>query len=322
MSTGPSTRASERPGAAPAARAIIAEQFRLPIMSARREAALVAALAVFVGAGLLLEGWQGGRAMPFHPDPFALPALLMALLVPLVLWKDQRGSSADHFWALPVGHGRHALLRIAAGWAWTILLLMAAMLGLLVIALATGGSFGANEQRLVATGGEAATAAQGVIVPMPEAHELRLIHFTTPWWQWAAPFVGATALYLFGSALALWSRHPWRWVIGITVAFLLVANIAAELQALRWLNDAMVALLIGPYGLETLVTGYSDTVVQLAGTEGLSPGDLPGTRVSRQGLLQVWRGIPSPGRWAATAALWLGSGALALWAAGRRLRGR
>lgn len=321
MSTGLPTR-SQRPGAAPSARAVVAEQFRLLGLRARPEAAVAGAVAVFAGAVMFWEGSQGGRVLAFQPDPLAIPALLVGLLVPLALWKDQRGSTADQFWTLPLEQWRHALLRVAAGWVWTVVLLLCAMLWLLVIALATGGSLGTDEQRLLAIGGEAATAAQGTIVPMPEPHELRLMHFTTQWWQWAAPFVGTTALYLYGSALALWSRHPWRWVIGIAVAILLIGNIGAELQALRWLSDAVLALLIGPYGLETLVTGYNDTVVQLAGTEGLTSADLQGTRLSSHGLLQVWRGIPSPDRWAATAALWLGPGAVALWAAGRRYRGR
>ena len=71
-------------------------------------------------------------------------------------------------------------------------------------------------------------------------------------WQWLAPFAGATATYLLGSALTLVTERPWKW-LGMGVVGYIV------MEEPRWsarpLFEVVDSPLSGHYGLRTVLTG-------------------------------------------------------------------
>ncbi|HEU4454032.1 MAG TPA: hypothetical protein VFR81_13275 [Longimicrobium sp.] len=127
-------------------------------------------------------------------------------------------------------------------------------------------------------------------------------------WRWLVPFGGATILYLFGTALALASRHPWRWLGGGAVAFVFMAAWAASIGGRTPLHELIETLWAGEYGLRTAITGLSPDRYEEA-SHGLF-------YLGSYGL------EPACGTWVSAAALWL-AGALgaATLAAHRQPRG-
>jgi hypothetical protein len=120
---------------------------------------------------------------------------------------------------MPVDPALHALAKAFAGWSW----LMAALGGYLVWAgLVTAG-----------TGGE--------------------IEYLG--WRWMAPLAAAGILYTAVTALALVARHPWRWIAGLGVGYAVISSLAYAMPALRPLESLMDALLDGPFGIKTVMSG-------------------------------------------------------------------
>lgn len=187
-------------------------------------------------------------------------------------------------------------MKVGAGWAWLMSALGAALLWIVLITLLGGGTFGADEVRLV--------------LDPSEPSGTRTIQWTTPWWQWLALFTGATALYLLGSALLLATEHPWRWVAGAAL-LVFVLWLPDEGGRAAWLNRAWDAaayhVSLGPYGLDTLLT---------AGTEGLEIVRRPPSGEPEL----AWRELPGPGRWARATLLWTGLGLAAVFGAASRHR--
>jgi hypothetical protein len=268
--------------------AVLREQLRTVGFSLRREAALAAG-----GLGAL-SAWVlsihathlSGPEISLVPDAM-VPAVLVALFAALAVWKGQDPARRGYHWSMPVDHAGHALARALSGWAWLVAAIGAYMAWLGVMAIFTGGGF-AVESRW--------EGHRGMVVSAVAA------------WRWLVPFAGATILYLFGTALALASRHPWRWLAGGAVGFVFLTAWAASLGGRTPLHEAIETLWAGEYGLRTAISG-------------LSPNP---SGYGSHGLFYVgaWGMIPSLGAWIAAAALWLaGALGIAALAARRQPRG-
>jgi hypothetical protein len=264
--------------------AVVREQLRTVGLSLRREGMLVAgglgALSAWILSVHLGRPW-GGPRVSLVPDAM-VPAVLLALFAALAVWKGEDPARRGYHWSMPVDHADHAMARTFSGWAWLVAAIGGYVAWLALMAVATGGEVG------VETRGEITDAVAG--------------------WRWLVPFGGATILYLFGTALALASRHPWRWLGGGAVGFVFLAAWAASIGGHTPLHGLIETLWGGEYGLRTAITG-------------LSPD---GHSYDPRGLFYLgsWGLEPVFGAWVSAAALWL-AGALgaATLAAHRQPRG-
>jgi len=204
----------------PAVDEVLREQFASVGLALRREGAVAAAaMAVFTTIVLLTQAQEGAAAeIPLDPK-MGIAAVMMALLLPMAVWKGEGPEQRGYHHSMPVDQAGHAMMRTGAGLAWTLAGVAAffAWIGLLS----------------VTTGGDVVSAAP---------------------WQWVAPFAGATVFYLIGSALTLVTSHPWRWLGGSAIAFVFL-NVFRAVDSTRPLVEAIDSLLTGRYGLFTLLTG-------------------------------------------------------------------
>lgn len=279
--------------------ALLGSQLRMTGLAVHREAAL-AALGL---AGLCLLAVTS--ALRFHERIDALPEVLLttlpvALLLPWAMWRGDPPFGRAYLWTLPVRRQQAAAAKVAAGALWLLLILLLAFSAMVAIAAATGGSFGLTEMRLV--GPFDAGTVTAARVP-----------WTTPPWMWLVPFGAALLVYLASSAALIGLRHPLRWLGGAAVAATLVAVLVANLEPQSPLNQGLgrfaETLVNGTWGLDFALTG---------GTASLSEEiDLPGP-----GSIDLWRALPTAGRWAGALIVWLGAALLALALALRRHRER
>ena len=286
----------------PRPRDVLLEQVRAVGLAVRPWALIGAALAVLATIGITAGIMGDGDIIDFHPERWVLPGLL-GLLLAFAVWKGEERFGAAFLWTLPVERSRHALIRVSAGWVWLMAAVALFVLWLLALALVSGGHvLGEATLRFLPT------------APQPGRPIDPAAVRTVPWMQepilWLAPFTGATAMYLVGSALALGTRHLLRWIAAVVLCVVLIA-LAGELTGAEWLIFApsrlLSSLLYGEYGLAALLTPGTELVRMKA--------TLPsGESVS------LSSGVPDPGQWAVATALWLGIGVPALAAAAFRHR--
>lgn len=277
--------------------AVVREQLRAVGLAVRREGTVLALLVLVPGLLSLFYTLRGGGAVSLSdPADVAGTAMILGLAAPLAVWKGEERFGSSALWFLPVGHRRHAIAKVTAGWAWVMVTVAAILLWTLLLVHLAGGTLASEESRLVVD----ASAPSG----------LRSVAWTTPWWGWAAVFAGATAAYLLASALLLATRHPWRWLAGIALAVLVLGLVSGE-GGIDWLQDVLqwtgIHLLLGPYGLDALLTGGAEI---LDVTRELPSGE----------TVQAWTGLPTFDRWAPAALVWLTGGVAAVFGAASRHR--
>ena len=283
----------ERPAGSFAA--LLGSQLRTTALAIHREAALAAAalaLTCLVSVTMAIRFNEPLNALP----EILLAALPVALLLPWAVWRGDPPFGRAYLWTLPVQRQQAALAKIVAGALWLVLILLVASAALLAMAKATGGSVGLDEVRLVGPfNSDPATAAR--------------VRWATPAWMWLVPFGAALIFYVASSAALLGLRYPLRWLGGLAVAVILVIVLALNMgdrnplyEGLGRLAETLVG---GTFGLDFALTG---------GVASLSED----VDVRGPGSVDLWRGLPSAGGWAAALALWLGAALLALALALRR----
>lgn len=281
----------------PAFGTVLSEQLRVVGLAVRREALALAAVVCLISLLILVDAGQDGGAVTALPMP-AITMIVLGALAPFAVWKGERVFAGAHLWTLPVEGRRHALTKVAAGGVWLLAAVAGLHLWLLVLALATGGSFGADETRMMMGPG-------GV-------SDLTPVRWTTPPWEWAAPFTVAFTCYLIGSAFMLGVKHPLLWGTAAVASFFglgLVAELGVTGGLAERLFDAVV---MGPVGIDA-ATG---------GGDGQETNRLTGERdLIGPEVLVLWTRLPSLGGWAPAALFWAALGVVALWIAASRHRG-
>jgi len=198
---------------------VLREQFASVGLALRREGIVVGSCALLFTAFIAwVQVRYGAADVPLSPGE-GIAAAMMALLIPMAVWKGEDPARRGYHHAMPVGHGEHAVARGAAGLAWTLAAVAAFFGWMGLLSGITGGG-----------------------VEPVEA------------WQWVAPFAGATVLYLLGSALTLATSRPWRWLGGAAVGYLFLGAFRA-VDAASALTDAVDAVVSGRYGITTVITG-------------------------------------------------------------------
>ena len=268
-------------------KAVWVEQLRAVGLAIRREGVLAAlvlalgSLALIAFARLpvlqaIVNEEMGELVFDPGEPPWGFFAVLAALLLPLVVWKGERRFGDHPLWSMPVDHRRHALLKVATGWVWLMAIVGAALGWVALTVLASGGSLGVSEVRLLVLD------AGGAIAGTPGAVES--VNWTTPWWEWAFPFTSATAAYLVASTLWLATARPVFWAAGLWVAGALVLGIG-DVWDVGWFDRA------------------AELVAWYAGGDSFTRGmPLP------TGGREVWTLLPTAQMWMALSALWISVG--------------
>ena len=200
---------------------VVHEQLAAVGLSLRREGMVAGGLALLFTAFILYTQVTDGPAeIPITPFQGVATAL-MALLIPMAVWKGEEPARRGYHHAMPVDRAQHAFARGGAGLAWTLAAVAAFFGWMLMLTLLTGGRSDAAEP-----------------------------------WQWLAPFAGATVMYLFGSALTLLTAHPWRWLGGGAVGFLFL-NVLGAGDRTGPLSRLLREVMFGDFGVGRLITGVS-----------------------------------------------------------------
>ena len=282
---------------------VLREQVRAVALALRTPALVGLAILLLGSALAIAEFVTGGGRVDFAPELSMVPAFV-GLLFPIGVWKGERRFGTSFLWLLPVDRQRHALAKVTAGWICLMLAVLFFLVWIFVLALATGGNIlGEHTVQLLPS------------AVIPEARTLdpaalRSIGYTPEPVFWLVPFTAATGTYLLASAVALGSRYPLRWIVGVPLGILLLSALgaAADIDWLRFLPSRLLrAVLEGRYGLDALFTARAES---LKTAVVLSTGK----------TVSVWRGLPDVGEWALATFLWIGAGLVALLAAASRHR--
>lgn len=209
-----------------------------------------------------------------------VPMMLIGLVTPFAVWRDERPSRRDYHHAMPVARAGHTLTKLLAGWCWLVLavalcLLFVAGLELVSVRL-TGGSSG-----------------------------------VAPAWSWMVPVTSASVAYLLSSAAVVGSDHPWRWVGGAVVLPALLTAISMTAQV-RQLDTMLDTITHGHYGMEAAIFG--DIRVASGSPHEFRPAqDLMSARratgiapevVMRGHRILLQPTVPSVERWLGATLLW------------------
>jgi hypothetical protein len=206
------------------------EQVRAVGMSLRREGAAAAGVLALVGTVIAWDQLHGAYSARVDLNPGMLvPAAVLALLLPVAVWKGEGPERRGYHHAMPVDRGVHAVTRTLAGLAW-MLAALGAYFGWLALAAALTGGF------------------------------VREV----PAFRWVAPVTGAVVLYLLGSALALRVAHPWRWLGGAAVVQLFLRALAGPFGDGLPLYRALDTVVRGRFGIATVATGLTPEWVHRA----------------------------------------------------------
>ncbi|HEX6751801.1 MAG TPA: hypothetical protein VF092_31190 [Longimicrobium sp.] len=194
------------------------EQLRAVGLSLRREGAAAAGVMALLSVAVV---WDQARSVSeFVVEPgIGIPAAVVALLMPLAVWKGEGPGRRGYHHSMPVDRGVHAVTRGLAGLVWMLAAMGAYYAWLGGVTLAVGGWV------------------------RPDAA-----------YRWAAPVAGAVVLYLVGTALALRAAHPWRWLGGGAVGYLflkLMSEPDRDFAPFRMVDG----VLRGRYGLFTVLEG-------------------------------------------------------------------
>ena len=135
-------------------------------------------------------GLPSGVNFSYGPGiTFAL--LWIALVTPLVMWRDEDPSQRAYHWSMPVSPVVHALARTFAGWCWLMIATALLLIGHVAIVAFT--------ERIT-----------GVAQPYSKI---------ASWWEWLIPFTSLTVAYLFASAAAVGARRPIVWLFGPMIIY-------------------------------------------------------------------------------------------------------
>lgn len=160
----------------------------------------------------------------------AVPMLLIAFLLPFVVWRGEDPARRAYHWAMPVPRETHTLLKVASGWLWLV--------------------FGVGAYLLFITALSWSTSAITGNWPSDRAAA----------WEWLVPFTAATACYLFASALVVGSRHPWRWVFIALLVWLFGAAYIDSMD-LHELGRAAGRIWGGEWGLQAVLIGSPERYI-------------------------------------------------------------
>ncbi|QIL01776.1 hypothetical protein G7078_02560 [Sphingomonas sinipercae] len=271
---------------------IVGQQLRVVTGALRQEVRVLAAALILLCLFAALGGF--GRDPLVGEPSFLLLALPVAAILPIAVWRGESLFGRAYLWTLPARRQGNAFARIFAGAVWLVVAIGVTMLTIAVIAWASGGHMGITEVRLVSATANPAAATK--------------VTWTTPAWEYIAPFTACLIVYGLATAAVVGLRYPLRWVLGIAFTWgLLIAllnlpgtPLAAGVDTIR------EHLWFGRYGLDKVLSGVQDYRLQ-------HEFQLPN---GSKALL--WSSLPSPAPWLRSTAAWMAGTLLLITFAVRR----
>ncbi len=187
----------------PRLRKVLMEHVRVLWLDLRLPTAAAAGLAALTT--LLVNGQVSRQGGPigFHPERYLLPVLL-ALVLPIIVWRGEDRFGAGLLWTFPLDRRRHALAKVCAGWIWLMSAVALFVLWLIALTLVSGGSLFAEQTLTVLSSSVPATG------PFAGPDPVQTVPVTPQPLLWLTPFTGATG--------ATCSQAPWLWGSGIPYA--------------------------------------------------------------------------------------------------------
>jgi hypothetical protein len=180
---------------APGWRVVAAEQIRATGLVLRKGAALMVVMLLLLCAGAIRMATIGHaqhRPVNFAYTPeAALVFVVIAALIPFGIWQDEDPTRRTYHWSMPVSRHTHTLLKVFAGWTWTMAL-TAGLLGCIV--------------------------GVTIIVERVTGDPQGYAPSFAPW-VWLTPVAAATIAYALVSAAVVGSRRPFIWIIGIPAIY-------------------------------------------------------------------------------------------------------
>ena len=161
----------------------------------------------------------------FTPDISVLITYL-ALMLPAIIWHDEKPDRRIYHSAMPVGRATHALTKTFAGWVW----LMAATTVFL----------------LVVIGVDAATSHI--------EHSSTLLATRVAAWEWLVPFTAVTISYALASAAGIGTQTPLVWLVGPPILYI-STGFAVGMLGHPHLAESMFKLFSGNYGAAAALGG-------------------------------------------------------------------
>lgn len=210
--------------------AVVKEQVEAVSIAIRKEQiAFLVTLAVVVLLGIysVLRGGDhpgpGHEGIDYSPG-VTIPMTLVALLIPFGVWRSSDRERRGYDWAMPVAQSTHTIIRMLAGWLW---LMLGVAIYLAVIVL-----------------------FQVVMIAIMGGS----VSVGVPAWQWLVPFTSVSIAYLLTSTAMIGSEHPWRWIGGIIIGYL-IAMLVLEVLKLQDMRYALQQVVGGYYGLAAAIFG-------------------------------------------------------------------
>lgn len=184
-----------------------------------------------------VRGEISSGAMNFSP-PDATILVLLSLVFPLAVWREEGPARRDYHRAMPVAEWLHSMTRVTAGWAW----LMMSVAGFLVWGWLLAHLLGASATVHTAV-------ARPDLFSLPRGTMPHVNPWPLPAWSWLMPFLATTIAYLLGSIVALRTEHPWGWLAGIVFVFALAVTLL-HAMGLEPLSSALRNVWGGRFGLK------------------------------------------------------------------------
>lgn len=231
-------------------RSVAGEQVRAVGLHIRAAGVLlVATLAVF--GVLAIRYTVATKSTLYHSPPnfgytpeSSVLVTYFALLIPALMWHDEKPSKRIYHRAMPMAGSNHALTRVFAGWLWTMAataLFLLFVVSIDELARRVGG-FPFNSYRQIAA------------------------------WQWLVPFTSASIAYALSSAAAVGTESPAVWVVGVPMLYWGLAYMLGMFGAPH-----------ASAGMFKLFSGYLGAGASMGGTLNGNPvpGQVPTPSISR-----------------------------------------
>jgi len=160
----------------------------------------------------------------------------LALLLPAMMWHDEKPGKRMYHLAMPVARSTHALTKALAGWFWLM----------------------------------AGTALFLVVVVIVDAVTRHIVGQSAPvgsnleTWEWLVPFTAVSVAYVFSSAAAIGAETPAVWVVGPPLLYA-GASLAVALLGYSATAQSMMKLFSGFYGASAAMGGTVEGGMDAAG---------------------------------------------------------
>jgi hypothetical protein len=223
----------------PQIQAVMTEQLHLTGLLLRGGGAFFGVLLVLglVIPAVLLSGTVGPVGghkdnvsnFTFSPE-MSIVMVCVALILPLIVWRDEDPTRRDYLWLMPVSRRAHTLARVIAGWCWAMLATLAYVIVIVLLPLLVHYETGAQQP----------------------------YHAGFAAWEWLVPFGAVSVTYALASIAAVTTQRPLVWIFG-SIAIYAGSIIILLTQGMQHAAAGLLKAWDGAIGLRATVYGVAST---------------------------------------------------------------